>query len=648
VLGGTRSGKSAFAEELAGRAGAVRYIATAVVDSADGDFAERVAAHRRRRPAGWSVVEGDPVAALAEPAPMTLIDDLGTWLTARIDARAAWESPRGTAAPDIDALIAAVTGYDRPLVIVSPEVGLGVLPATHSGRLFTDEIGDLNQRVAALCDEVYLVIAGVPTLIKGAATGTGTAATTSGGTNDSASAFTTATAVTVTATTTATTAAAPSVPGVSTGLNGGATAEASAMAAAVPDSAAAASLQSDVVAGSPASDSAVASGGAVADEAANGSAATVSASEIPPAGDPMYDLSGDAPVFGSVTAPDPHVRVQAQERQLQLTKPVGSLGRLETLGNWLAACQGRCPPRQFERARVVVFAGDHGIARHGVSAFPSEVTVQMVANFLAGGAAVNALARLSGATVRVVDIAVDADTDPSVSAYKVRRSSGAIDREDALTEVQVHAALAAGRAIADDEIDGGADLLIAGDMGIGNTTPATVLIAAITDTEPVLAVGRGTGVDDAGWMRKTAAIRDAMWRARPHLKDPAALLRVAGGADLAAMAGYLAQAAVRRTPVILDGVVVTAAALLADALAPGAKAWWVAGHRSTEPAHQVALTKLGLEPLVTMDMRLGEGSGAVTALPILRAAIAALSEMATFADAGVSTKDEPVATTVAP
>ncbi|WP_429415701.1 nicotinate-nucleotide--dimethylbenzimidazole phosphoribosyltransferase [Nocardia sp. GAS34] len=598
VLGGTRSGKSAFAEEMAGRAGVVRYIATAVVDPADADFAERVAAHRSRRPEGWSVVEGDPVDALNASAPMTLIDDLGTWLTARIDARAAWESPRGIVAPDADALVAAIEGYEQPLVIVSPEVGLGVLPATRSARLFTDEIGDLNQRVAALCDEVYLVVAGVPTRIKGAgvAAGSGIAAPASD-----------AEATTVAA--------------------------ATATAAAVADSAPSKGAATRVSEPGPAETS--------SDVTANGTLATVSASTIPSAADPMYDVSGGAPVFETVTPPDPHARVRAQERQLQLTKPAGSLGRLEVLGNWLAACQGVCPPRQFERARVVVFAGDHGIARHGVSAFPSEVTVQMVANFMAGGAAVNALARLSGATVRVVDIAVDADTDPSVSAHKVRRSSGAIDREDALTEAQVHAALAAGRAIADEEIDGGADLLIAGDMGIGNTTPATVLIAAITDTEPVLAVGRGTGVDDAGWIRKTAAIRDAMWRARPHLKDPAALLRVAGGADLAAMAGYLAQAAVRRTPVILDGVVVTAAALLADALAPGAKAWWVAGHRSTEPAHQLALTKLGLEPLVSMDMRLGEGSGAVTALPILRSAIATLSEMATFADAGVSTKDEP-------
>ena len=605
MLGGTRSGKSAFAEELAGRDRPVRYVATAAVDPADGDFAARVAAHRERRPADWRVVEGDQVRALDEPAPMTLIDDLGTWLTGRIDARAAWESPRGTVAPDVEELVAAIAGYEHPLVIVSPETGLGVLPGTRSGRLFADEIGTLNQRVAALCDEVYLLVAGVPVRVRESGNATAAGASVAAAARQDVAAGRAGAAA----------GGAADRGGEKSRderTEGAWTAEASSAAAAAAGSAA------------PVRDS------------GNGSAAAA----IPGAADPMYDLSGEAPVFGIVAPPDEHVRMQAQERQLQLTKPAGALGRLETLGNWVAACQGVCPPKQFERARVVVFAGDHGIARHGVSAYPSEVTVQMVANIVAGGAAVNALARLADASVRVVDVAVDADTDPVVSAYKVRRASGAIDREDALTQAEVDAALAAGRAIADEEIDGGADLLIAGDMGIGNTTPATVLIAAITDTEPVLAIGRGTGVDDAGWMRKAAAIRDAMWRARPHVHDPAALLRVAGGADLAAMAGYLAQAAVRRTPVILDGVVVTAAALLADALAPGASAWWVAGHRSTEPAHRVALTKLGLEPLVEMEMRLGEGSGAVTALPVVRAAVAALAEMTTFGEAGVSTADD--------
>ncbi|WP_040834439.1 nicotinate-nucleotide--dimethylbenzimidazole phosphoribosyltransferase [Nocardia brevicatena] len=343
--------------------------------------------------------------------------------------------------------------------------------------------------------------------------------------------------------------------------------------------------------------------------------------------------------FGAVAPPDAQARAAAERRHEQLTKPAGSLGRLETLGSWVAACQGTCPPKQFERARVVVFAGDHGVARHGVSAYPSEVTAQMVANFLAGGAAVNALAEIADATVRVVDMAVDAETDPAVGKYKVRRSCGSIDREDALTAEEVAAALAAGRAVADEEIDAGADLLVAGDMGIGNTTPATVLVATLTDTEPVAAVGRGTGVDDHGWMRKVAAIRDAMRRARPVAREPVELLRTAGGADIAAMAAFLAQAAVRRTPVILDGMVVAAAALVAEELAAGASAWWLAGHRSTEPAHTLALRTLHLDPLLDLRMRLGEGSGALAALPILRAAVAGLAEMSTFAEAGVSTRE---------
>ena len=343
--------------------------------------------------------------------------------------------------------------------------------------------------------------------------------------------------------------------------------------------------------------------------------------------------------FPTVQPPDEQARRQAVARQDVLTKPAGSLGRLEELGVWLAACQGVCPPRPFTRARVVVFAGDHGIARHGVSAYPSEVTGQMVANFLAGGAAVNVLAGVAGASVRVVDLAVDADTPELVSGHKVRRSSGAIDRENALTESEALAAVAAGRAIADEEVDGGADLLVAGDMGIGNTTPAAVLIAAYTGAEPVAVVGRGTGVDDAGWMRKTAAIRDALRRAKKVSADPLALLRTAAGADLAAMAGFLAQAAVRRTPVVLDGVVVGAAALVAEALAPGAREWWVAGHRSAEPAHTLALEHLRLTPLLEFGMRLGEGSGAVAALPLLEMAARILGEMATFETAGVSTSD---------
>jgi nicotinate-nucleotide--dimethylbenzimidazole phosphoribosyltransferase len=344
--------------------------------------------------------------------------------------------------------------------------------------------------------------------------------------------------------------------------------------------------------------------------------------------------------FTPISPPDTATAVAARARQDTLTKPRGALGRLEDLSVWVASCQGQCPPRQFERARVVVFAGDHGVAGSGVSAYPPEVTAQMVANIDTGGAAINALAGIADATVRVADLAVDADAaSERIGAHKVRRGSGNIAIEDALTDEETVRAIAAGQRIADEEVDAGADLLIAGDMGIGNTTAAAVLVAALTNAEPVAVVGFGTGIDDAGWSRKTAAVRDALFRTRLVLPDPVALLRCCGGADLAAMAGFCAQAAVRRTPLLLDGMAVTAAALVAERLAPGAKQWWQAGHRSTEPGHGLALAALELDPILDLRMRLGEGTGATAALSVLRSAVAALSSMATFTDAGVSETD---------
>ena len=343
----------------------------------------------------------------------------------------------------------------------------------------------------------------------------------------------------------------------------------------------------------------------------------------------------DAPQFAPVIAPDAEAAEAARALLNSLTKPTGSLGRLEELAIWAAACQGRCPPKQFDHVRIVVFAGDHGVTRLGVSAYPAQVTAQMVANIDSGGAAINALAGISGAGVRVVDIAVDAESDPTLSAYKIRRGSGDITVEDALTAEEAVAAVAAGRRIADDEIDAGADLLIPGDMGIGNSTAATALIASLTGTEPVAAVGYGTGIDDAGWARKTAAVRDALFRSR-RVSDPLGLLRCCGGADLAALAGFCAQAALRRTPVLLDGLASTAAALVAEQLAPGSRAWWQAGHRSPEPAHGPACAALDLQPILDLGMRLGEGTGAAAALPVLRAAVAVMTSMSTFTDAGVS------------
>jgi nicotinate-nucleotide--dimethylbenzimidazole phosphoribosyltransferase len=354
-----------------------------------------------------------------------------------------------------------------------------------------------------------------------------------------------------------------------------------------------------------------------------------------------------ADLVGRIGLPDAGARAAAAARQAVLTKPAGALGRLEDLSLWLCGAQGTCPPHALDRVRVVVFAGDHGIARTAAtSAYPPEVTAQMVLNFLAGGAAVNVLARQNGATVRVVDMSVDVDyadlgasVPDEVVRDRVRRSTGSIDREDALTREQAERAFAAGVRIADEEVDSGADLLVPGDMGIGNTTPAAVLVGLLCGVDPARVVGRGTGIDDATWMRKTAAVRDAMRRGRPLKGDPIGLLATVGGADLAATTGFLLGAAARRTPVLLDGVVPSAAAVVAHRIAFRAREWWLAGTRSTEPAQHAALERLDLEPIVDYGLRLGEGTGALVALPVLAAAGATLREMATFAEAGVSDRE---------
>ena len=340
-----------------------------------------------------------------------------------------------------------------------------------------------------------------------------------------------------------------------------------------------------------------------------------------------------------IRRPDDDIHQVAVERQLRLTKPPGALGRLEDLSCWLASVQGVCPPRPLTRARVVIFAGDHGVAQAGVSAYPAEVTSQMVANFVGGGAAINAMAAALDASVRVVDMGVNVSNEalpPDVTRLKVREGSGNIAVEDALTAAQTLQAFEAGIAIADEEIDAGADVLIPGDMGIANTTPAAAVIALLTNQDAAAVTGRGTGIDDEAWMRKVIAVRDAMRRGRPLLGDQLGLLGSISGADFAAMTGFLLQSAYRRTPVILDGVASGASALVAHRISFRCARWFQAGHRSVEPAHSFALTRLQLEPLLDYGLRLGEGTGALLALPILRAAGATLSDMATFDEAGVS------------
>lgn len=334
-----------------------------------------------------------------------------------------------------------------------------------------------------------------------------------------------------------------------------------------------------------------------------------------------------------VLLPDSRAHAEALARLDALVKPVGALGRLEELAAWLSAAHGVVPPRPLDDVRVVVFAGDHGVS--ATSAYPREVTAAMVRVFLAGKSGVNVLARQVGAHVRVLDIAVDdelSDVPAQVRAFKVRRGSGSIDVEDALEPGEALRAFEAGRAVADAEISAGADLLIPGDMGIGNTAVAAALVAAVLGLPADDVVGTGTGIDEAGRARKVAVVSAAL--ARPRGSDPFELLTALGSACAAATAGFLVQGAVRGVPVLLDGVFSGAAALVAREIAPDAVRWWLAGHRSTEPSQAFALKALGLTPILDLGLRLGEGSGAVQAVPTLRAAQAIIADMGLLADLG--------------
>ena len=335
--------------------------------------------------------------------------------------------------------------------------------------------------------------------------------------------------------------------------------------------------------------------------------------------------------------PSPQAAAAAADRLAALATPPGALGRLGDLAVWLCAVQDAVPPRELTDVRLVIFAGDHGVARHGVSAYPPAITAAMVRTFVAGRAGVNALAAAHGVQVRVLDVGVDDDlagVPEDVRRHKVRRSSGAIHLEDALSADEAEAALAAGAAVAREEAAEGADLLLSGDMGIGNTTPAAALVAAALGLPAVEVTGRGTGVDAEGLARKQAVVQAALDRAGDRVEDPVDTLVALGSADLAASTGYLLEAARRGVPVLLDGLMAVACAITADRIEPGAAAWFAAGHRSTEPAQSLALAKLGLEPVLDLGLRLGEGSGAVAAVPVLRSAVALLRDVALLEELG--------------
>lgn len=342
------------------------------------------------------------------------------------------------------------------------------------------------------------------------------------------------------------------------------------------------------------------------------------------------------------TIPSLFVDVQeaARVRQLALTKPAGSLGQLEDLSIQLAAITGQLRPSLTNKA-VIVMAGDHGVASEGVSAFPSEVTPQMVLNFVHGGAAINVLARQAQARVVVVDMGVASDLTPvpGLQIHKIARGTQNMAVLPAMTRTQAEEAITVGIQVVEQEIAQGLDLVATGDMGIGNTTPSSAIVAVMTGRPIAEVTGRGTGIDDAGLARKIKTIEQALRLHRPDPNDALDVLSKVGGFEIAGLAGVIIGGAAHCVPVVIDGFISGAAALIAAQLAPGVKPYLIAAHQSVEIGHRAILSHLGLRPLLNLNLRLGEGTGAALAFHLIEAAVRILNEMATFAEAGVSNKD---------
>jgi nicotinate-nucleotide--dimethylbenzimidazole phosphoribosyltransferase len=330
----------------------------------------------------------------------------------------------------------------------------------------------------------------------------------------------------------------------------------------------------------------------------------------------------------------------ARERQNMLTKPAGSLGRLEELSIQLAGITGKNIPALKDKV-IITMAGDHGVVAEGVSAYPQEVTPQMVLNFLAGGAAINVLARQIGARVVVVDMGVANDI-PTADEKLIRRRVGAgtanLAQGPAMTRAQAEEAVQSGIEIVLAEIARGADIIGTGDMGIGNTTPSAAIACALMNIHPEKIAGRGTGVDDEGLQRKISVIMRALNMNKPNMNDGLDVLAKVGGFEIGGLAGVMIGTASKHVPVMVDGFISTAAAMLAVTIAPQCKNYLIAAHRSKENGHGLMLEWLGLKPLLDLDLRLGEGTGAALGISFAEAACKILSEMATFGEAGVSDK----------
>ncbi len=345
-------------------------------------------------------------------------------------------------------------------------------------------------------------------------------------------------------------------------------------------------------------------------------------------------------VIESIADLDAQAMAKAKERQDQLTKPQGSLGVLEEISIRLAGITGN-PQPQIDKKVIIVMAGDHGVVAEGVSAFPSEVTPQMVANFVAGGAGINVISRHVGAEVRVVDIGVGADIDdPFVVQEKIRPGTANMVKGPAMSRDEAIKSILIGIKVAEAEIRAGANILAIGDMGIGNTTASTAILASLAEFSLEEITGRGTGVDDATLKVKIDAIERALKINQPDKNDSIDVLAKVGGLEIGGLAGVVLGAAKYRVPVVVDGFISGAGALIAAKLAPKSVNYMFASHVSVEPGHQLILREIGITPMLYLNMRLGEGTGAALAINLVDVACKIINEMATFAEAGVAEKDE--------
>jgi nicotinate-nucleotide--dimethylbenzimidazole phosphoribosyltransferase len=349
-------------------------------------------------------------------------------------------------------------------------------------------------------------------------------------------------------------------------------------------------------------------------------------------------------VIASIEPIDPRHPAEAQRRLDSLTKPIGSLGRLEAIAIQMFSIFSGRISLPLRRA-VYVFAADHGVTVEGVSAYPREVTAQMVHNFVTGGAAINVLARLHDVQLTVVDVGVDAEFEPApgLCRMKVRRCSGNMLREPALAQEDVTAAIETGIRLAESARDQGQTLVAVGEMGIGNTTSASAIAALLTKQPIAEVTGCGAGLDQAGRDRKLDVLRRSLERhfgGSVETPEPLEILRCVGGLEIAAMTGFILCAAANRMAVVCDGFISTAAAAIAYAIAPEVSGYLLAGHCSEEPGHRHLLRHIGLTPILKLEMRLGEGTGAVLAMPLIESSVRLFTEMATFSSAGVSTANE--------